>query len=138
MALLSDLTTYLSTEGTGTFGVDLFAGTMPPTPNLCVALFESPASLAPEYVMAGATGGEILQRPRIQVQTRASRYEDAESKANQIHTKLSGLKNRTLSGVKYYWISALQSKPFHLAVDDQGSRHLFVCNYEVHREVVST
>ena len=38
--LLAELTDYLSTNGVGTAGTDLFYGFMPDTPNAAVALYE--------------------------------------------------------------------------------------------------
>lgn len=129
MPLLDDLANYLASQGLGTAGVDLFAGTFPDRPDALAAVFEytGPAALR---AMSSQLATPMLTFPRVQVRTRATTYAGARAKAVDIQQKLDWLGPTTLSGTRYELIRALQSEPFPLRSDENG-RQEFAVNFEV-------
>jgi hypothetical protein len=107
----------------------LFKGVMPDDPDTVIALFESPG-LEPEYVHDAE--GPLIERPRLQVQSRAQTYEAARLAAELVHAALARITNQNIGGVRYLAVTALQS-PFSLGYDI-NRRALIVCNYQVFKE----
>lgn len=129
--LLDDLLDYLSSDGgVGTSGTDLFAARRPETPDDAVTLYETQGK-EPEHTMGTTPGLPALERPRVQVVARGSGYVTARQKMRDVMVALDGLRNRTINGVQYHYIQALQS-PFDLGVDELN-RPLIVCNFEVQK-----
>lgn len=134
--LVGEIAQHLATQGVGTLGTTVFAGIAPEAPDVVVVVQEfSPASAI--YTMGQAVGSVTMERARVQVMSRALDYVEAESLASRFHKELDGLKNITISGVRYHYIQGLQSKPFPLS-RDANDRFRFAANYEVMRERVST
>lgn len=128
MALLDDLGTYLAAQvGSLTLGTNLFLGRLPDDPDTCVALYEYGGD-APLSTM-GSDAMPPIERPRIQVLTRASGYSSARTLSLQCFTAVEGVLNETLSSTLYYRISANQS-PFPLERDSRD-RVLFAQNFRV-------
>jgi hypothetical protein len=88
--MLSDIGTYLQSQGIGTLGADLFLGLMPDQPDNCIALFEYAGS-PPDLHWNG-------EYPGLQVRVRGTSYEAARSKIGEIMTALHGLYEQTLGG----------------------------------------
>lgn len=82
----------------GTLGTNLFLGTMPESPDTCVAVFESAGS--PSAFTMG-TGGIVLDYPMIQVLCRAGRedYPTARDKAENIRNTLASVLESNISSV---------------------------------------
>lgn len=82
----------------GTLGTTLFLGTLPESPNACVAVFESAGS--PSAFTMG-TGGIVFDYPLIQVMCRAERedYPTARDKAENIRNTLASILESTISSV---------------------------------------
>jgi hypothetical protein len=136
VALLDDLVTELQTAGVGTSGTTIFAGTIPATPDACVALLHY-ASESPDRLM-GATGvrATSVERPRVQVVARAMTYQAAESKARQALTALDWLGPKTIGGTRYFHVMALQRPPFFLR-RDENDRTLMAFNVSVARQATT-
>lgn len=128
--LLDDAVDYLSSGGLGIAGEDLFKGTMPDAPDVCVAVYET-GGLPSVHAMAAGPGLAVVERPRIQVLCRAGRddYETARSKAHSVFKLLDGLRARSINGTAYKWAAAVQS-PFFIG-PDQNNRPLISCNFDV-------
>lgn len=128
--LLDDLADLASTYGHGTVGTDVFKATLPSTPDAAVAIIHY-GGLEPVRRMAASPGLPIAEVQRVQVLVRDSRYDGAAKTAQDIFHSLDGLA-RTVNGVAYRWISAIQS-PFFLEYDG-SNRAVIACNYEVVRD----
>lgn len=122
--LITDLSTYLQTNGIGTEGTNLFIGRLPEVDGQNVV------------VMLDQTGGVEPQKdlpiitPTVQVTVRATTYSGGIAKINAIYTLLHRKDDSlvlVLGGVDVMNCFALQ-EPTHLGEDDSG-RHLFTCNF---------
>lgn len=129
MSVLTDIGTYLQSEGIGTLGTDIFLSQMPDTPDEAIALFEY-AGNAPSRM-----GGN--RQPGIQVRTRGD-YETARATIDDIYTLLSKIGNEyeddapegvTINGTTYLHFQTVQ-EPFPLGPDDNG-RHELAQNFIV-------
>lgn len=89
---------YLVTNSYGTLGTNIFLGTMPETPDTCVAVYESAGS-PPRFTMG--SGGIVIDSPMIQVLCRAGRedYPTARDKAENIRNTLASVLESTISSV---------------------------------------
>lgn len=127
MSLLTDIGAYLDTQlGSLTAGTNLFYGRLPDGPDTCVALIET-GGQSPTNTMVN--GKPLVLRPRIQVLTRAKAYADADSLANSVWAALEGILDDSLSGTRYYNVTAIQS-PFSLERDSQD-RQIMAQNFQV-------
>lgn len=129
--ILDDLSDYLSTNGVGTVGTNLFKGTLPSTPDAAVALFKT-GGPAPVNMMGAGPGTAVVERPHVQVLARDTRSDAAEKKAQDVWSLLDAFGDKTINGVRYLSVYALQT-PFFLNRDGSG-REVFACNFEVTRE----
>lgn len=134
--VLDDLADLASSQGHGTVGTDLFKGLLPAQPDACVAILGPYGGAPPVEAMAGAAGRALAERPRVQVVARAPRHDAAHKKARDLWRSLDGLPARSINGVAYLSVFALQT-PFHLETDGNG-RAVIACNYEVVRSAASS
>jgi hypothetical protein len=98
--ILEAIGSKLQTDGIGTLGTNIFLSLMPDTPDVCVAVYEY-AGLAPLDTF-GASVTVALDRPSIQVMTRASRndYVTGRDKAVDVRNSLAKISNQSLSGIQ--------------------------------------
>lgn len=129
--ILDDLSDYLSSQGIGTIGTDLFKASLPSTPDAAVALFKY-GGPAPVHMMSAGPGTAIVERPHLQVLARHTHPANAEKKAQDIWTLLDALGDKTINGVRYLSVYAIQT-PFFFQKDETG-RFTYACNYEIVRE----
>ena len=89
----------LQTDGIGTLGTSIFLSLMPDSPDVCIAVYEY-AGLPPLDTF-GASVTVALDRPQIQVMTRATRndYVTARDKAVDVRNSLAKISNISLSGI---------------------------------------
>ena len=128
MALLDELGTYLDAQVASlTLGTNLFLGRLPDDPDTCVVLYEYGGD-APVNTM-GSDAMPPVERPRIQIMTRATGYSSARTLSLECWTAIEAVLNESLSGTLYHRISANQS-PFPLERDSQD-RVLFAQNFRV-------
>lgn len=119
----------LATDGLGTLGTNIFLSLMPDTPDVCLTVYEY-SGLAPLDTF-GASVTVALDRPSIQVMTRATRndYVTARDKAVDVRNALAKVSNVTLSGINVLRI-APTSAINPIALDDKD-RPLVVINFSV-------
>ena len=79
-------------------------------------------------------GQAILEEPTVQIVARAMAYDTAETLIRSIKTLLDGLRNQTINGVQYHWVSALQ--PPFLLERDANQRFVLAFNVHVKRQTV--
>jgi len=99
----------LVTDGLGTLGTNIFLSLMPDTPDLCTAVYEY-SGLSPLDTF-GASVTVALDRPSIQVMTRAGRndYVAARDRAVNVRNSLAKISNQTLSGINILRIAPLSA-----------------------------
>ena len=128
--LLDDLSTFLVAQGIAT---PIQKGSIAESPDTVLALRETggyPAS----HVMSVSAGQAILEEPTVQIVARAMAYDTAETLIRSIKTLLDGLRNQTINGVQYHWVSALQ--PPFLLERDANQRFVLAFNVHVKRQTV--
>ncbi len=130
--ILDDLIDYLSTQGIGNVGStasgSIFESQLPAEIPQCIALFET-GGLASVHTFSGGPGNAVVERPRVQVVSRATTYPTARAKAQDVFMLLDGLTNRTINGVRYLSITSVQS-PFDMGRDANDYPRV-ACNYDV-------
>lgn len=119
---LEDLTTV------GTVGTSIFAGRMPPTPDLCVSLYnyagQPPDKVADDYETQGL-------QIRVRGATLTAGWDAAWARANIIFEALHHLTNATIETKAYHYIYATGS--VQQAGFDELERPLFVMNFMVQK-----
>ena len=134
MSLLDDVADVLSSGGVGTVGTSLFKGMLPSTPDSAVALYET-GGPAPVHGMARGPGSALVERPHVQLLSRAARADGAKKTAQDASRLLDAL-NRSVNGVRYLTVYAIQS-PFFLETDEAG-RAVYAVNFEVLKALASS
>jgi hypothetical protein len=106
--ILESVGDYLVTNSQGTLGTDLFLGTLPESPDACVAVYEN-SGTPPSFTMG--TGGIVIDYPMLQVICRAGRedYPTARDKADTIRNLLASVLESTISGVHIMRIEPMGS-----------------------------
>jgi hypothetical protein len=114
--MLEALADRLGSASVAFAGSDLFLGLMPDKPDLCVAIYEY-AGAQPLEVMVDNTA--TLERPSIQVMTRASRndYPTAKALMEAVRDTLTAITNETISGDRFLRVNQISSINA-LGVDD--------------------
>ena len=108
----------------GTFGTDLFIGTMPPTPDANITIKDT-TNKPPEL-------NYEIDRPGIQVLVREVKggYLAGITKSQSVYSALHGYQG-TLSGTRYILVAAAHS-PMYVG-KDENNRPFFSINFEVQR-----
>lgn len=107
------------------FGVDLFIGDMPETPNECVALFDtggSETTVGPYY----RSSVQILLRGEV------GGYSEVHDRAFSINALLYGYSGVPTSSSLYYTGIWSLGDPFYIGVDEEN-RPLFSINFRIQR-----
>mgnify|MGYP001559215450 CR=1 FL=1 len=128
---LDDLWDALSSAGATSGGFEMFKTLMPDSPDQVIALFETGGG-PPVHAMNAGPGTAVVERPHVAVWTRAAIPTTARKKAQDVFFSLDALGDKTINGVRYLSVFALQS-PF-LLQRDETSRPIYVTNFEVVRE----
>ena len=127
--LLDDMGDYLSTGGLGlTTGTNLFLGTLPDSPDTAAAVYET-GGFFPIHAMSASAGNAAVERPRIQIVTRAAKYQTARQLMHNIFTRLDGLGDTTINSTRYLHMTAVSS-PAAIGTDPSG-RARMVLNLDV-------
>ena len=134
MGMLDDLADVISSGGIGTVGTDIFKGIVPSTPDELTALFETGGGPA-VHAMSAGPGTALMERPHVQVLTRAARADSAKKRASDANRLLDALQ-RSVNGVRYHSVFALQS-PFFLR-RDEANRVEYAQNFECIRQQASS
>ena len=122
--VLDDLADVLSTEGMGTVYKDY----MPTSPDTVISIYGT-GGLGPTHTMQAP---HVLEEPRVQVLCRAESLQTAHQSARGVYGVLNGLRDRSINGVMYRWVTAIQ-EPF-LIGRDQNARFTVACNYAVKKD----
>ena len=126
---LDDLSDFLSTGGLGlTTGTNLFLGTLPDSPDRSAAIYET-GGFFPVHAMSASAGNAVVERPRVQIVTRATTYQGARQLMHNIFQRLDGVNNQTLGSTRYLSILAVSS-PAAMGTDASG-RARIVQNFDV-------
>lgn len=106
--ILESIGDYLVTNSQGTLGTSIFLGTLPESPDACVAVYENSGS-APAFTMGA--GGIRIDYPMIQIICRAGRedYPTARDKADTIRILLASVVETSISGVHIMRIEPMGS-----------------------------
>jgi hypothetical protein len=106
--ILESIGDYLVTNSQGALGTSLFLGTLPESPDACVAVYENSGS-SPAFTMGA--GGIRIDYPMIQIICRAGRedYPTARDKADTIRILLASVVETTVSGVHIMRIEPMGS-----------------------------
>lgn len=111
---------------TGSFAATVHIGDLFEIPNAAAAI--TPTAGLPDL---RTFGGSICEQLSVQVRCRASDYPSADTLMQSVHSKLNGVRDKTLGGRSYRWIVGAQT-PFYLGLDDV-MRPIFACNYDILR-----
>ena len=121
------MVSHLSASGLGlTSGTNLFAGALPDAPERAAAVFET-GGIFP--VQAFGRSASVVERPRIQIVTRAKTYQSGRMLAHNIWRTLNAVRGLPINGVTYHLIAPVQS-PFAMGEDGSG-RMRFAANFDV-------
>lgn len=106
--ILESVGDYLVTNSHGTLGTNIFLGTLPETPDACVAVYENTGS-SPMFTMG--SGGIRIDYPMLQIIARAGRedYPTARDKAESIRILLSQVLEQSISGIHIMRIEPMGS-----------------------------
>ena len=106
--ILESIGDYLVTNSHGALGTSLFLGTLPESPDACVAVYENSGS-SPAFTMGA--GGIRIDYPMIQIICRAGRedYPTARDKADTIRILLASVVETSISGVHIMRIEPMGS-----------------------------
>ena len=106
--ILESVGDYLVTNSLGTLGTNIFLGTLPETPDACVAVYENTGS-SPLFTMG--SGGIRIDYPMIQIIARAGRedYPTARDKAESIRILLAQVLEQSISGIHIMRIEPMGS-----------------------------
>ena len=132
--LADDIVDLLSSGGLGTAATDLFVGELPDDVTTGIQVRET-GGLGTVHTMGGVAstglgaGAATVEQPRFQIISRAASYATARANMSDAFHQLDGLRERTVNGVRYLWVSAVQS-PFDLGRDLNG-RSRFAVNFDV-------
>lgn len=132
MSTLAELGTYIDGDTALTLGTDLFLGTMPESPDACVALYESSPGLVTDTM---TTDVPSIEGPRVQVLIRGARntYATTRATTDTVWKSVSKIKNTTLSGVRW-----LRAEPVDTPVfmgRDESERPMFSMNFQITKAV---
>ena len=138
MSTLDDLTTYLADQmsTSWTAGTNIFAGRLPNSPDTCIALIEI-LGFEPPAETFGASGTNFnIERPQIQVVSRAGQKDYQEARTNA-ETAYQSLRSKygtlsTSSGVNYHMLQ-IRSSPYYQG-EDENSRHIISFTIDVWKQ----
>lgn len=125
--MLEALAARLQSASVAVPGTDLFLGLMPNSPDECVAIYEY-SGAAPLEVLVDDDA--TLERPSVQVMTRAGRndYPTARALMIEVRDALSAITDETISGVRFLRVQPLTSINA-LGVDD-NERPRFTLSFQ--------
>ena len=128
--ILDDLFDYLVAQG---FASTVHKGWLRELPANAVTLRET-GGFPSRHVMTAGAGQAIVEEPTVQVVTRAATYDAASAMACSAYLLLDGLRNLTINGEDYHFVTAMQ--PPFLLERDANHRFLFAFNVHVTRRTV--
>jgi hypothetical protein len=138
--VLDEITEYLSFNGVGSMGVDLFYGAMKESYPSSVIIVQIYGGIQDEPSLGDSTsfGRAIrLEYPRIQILCRGVRDDTTGPYQRAVNARdaLVRISNQVLKGVKYLAVEPLQP-PFRLRSDENFREH-YAFNCQVTKEIVA-
>jgi len=136
--LAEDIADVLSTGGMGTVASTIFIGPLRDNVDTGVAVIET-GGIFPVHAFSSGpattigAGVAVVERPRVQVFSRAPDYATARAQAQNAFNLLDGMQDRTVNSVKYLYVEAVQS-PVDLG-RDKNDRQRFSVNFDVTKNV---
>lgn len=124
-----DLATYYITKATGeVWGVNVFGGVQPTSPNACVT-FINTGGYPRDEILNPEVGG--LRYPTVMATIRGNQgdYKGAREKAEQVHDKLHKIMNFTANG-NTYQVCMVEGEPNWLGFDE-NNRPLWSINFKL-------
>ncbi len=132
-----DIADVLSSGGVGTVATNIFVGQMPDNVDTGLSVIETGGAFPLRTMGAGASAigapTAPVELPRVQVLSRSPIYATARAKAQDAFNLLDGIAARTINGVRYLYITAVQS-PMDLGRDKNNRAH-FSVNFDVVKAV---
>ena len=130
--VIDEIGTRLATAISGTLGTNVFQGMMPPTPDVCAAVYETGGLGGIEVL---GTAGITFEQPRVQVVFRGNvdDYASARTPAQTAFNNLKTIQTEHLSGTRYD-LTTMMQQPFALGPDENG-RPRIVFNIIFQKEV---
>lgn len=131
MALLDEIADKLAAVGLGTVNTDIFVGSMPEDPNICISVNEYSGS-APLHGFG--TPGIKHEFPSVQVLVRGEPFDyiGPKTRATTAWAELAKVQAQALGSTFYLMIRPNQS-PFILR-RDETKRVVIACNYTCEKE----
>ena len=116
--VIDEIGTRLATAISGTLGTNVFQSMMPPTPNVCAAVYETGGLGGIEVL---GTAGITFEQPSIQFVFRGNveDYESARTPAQTAFNNLKTIQAEDLSSTRYDLSTTLQ-QPFSMGPDENG------------------
>jgi hypothetical protein len=130
-ALLVDVGGLVATSCSLTLGTNLFLGTLPATPDACLAIKEYPGVPA-DFVFSEA--GIAIDHPRLQVLARGAQddYATARALLETAYQALGATAAQSISGTRYLAFRPLTG-PFDLGRDG-NNRPILAFNLQIDKE----
>jgi predicted sugar kinase len=132
MATRDEIADLLEDASVGTVGTNIFKGQMPPAPDTCVAIIETPGR-EPEHHFG--SNGIAIEYPRVQIRCRGAQqdYATPAALAQTAYRAMAAVANDVLNGTRYLSIDPLQA-PFLIDRDPQN-RLIVGFNAQLTKEV---
>lgn len=126
--MLEALAARLQSASVAIAGTDLFLGLMPNSPDECVALYEYAGAQPLEVMVDNAA---TLERPSVQVMTRAGRndYPTARALMIAVRDALTQITDETISGETFLRVSQISS--INALGVDENDRPRFTLSLQV-------
>lgn len=122
--LLDDIADYLSTGGVA----NVFKDIAPDSPDTVTSVYGTGGRPSTHTMVAP----HVLEEPRVNVVCRAKDLQTAHQNAKTVYGLLNGVRNKTLNGVLYHWVVAVE-EPKSL-FRDQNARFAVACNYDIKKD----
>ena len=136
--LLDDMGDYLTSQGHGATttstgaSISIFRNFLPAEPDSVITMIET-GGLPPIHAMASSPGQAKVEQPGVQILVRHNVSDTARVNIDSVFKSVDGFRTRTINGVRYLWMTAVQS-PF-LFDRDESRREIFAFNLHVVKEL---
>ena len=113
MSLISEVATYLQSQGLGTVGTNIFYSYMPDSVAPCIGVFDTGGAEPDRYIPT--------KEPTFQIFIRSTSYAEGKAKLDSVRSALHQQKNTLLSSgeIYFYFIFAI-SEGGHLGRNPAG------------------
>ena len=130
--VVEELAAYLSAQGLGVLGTDMWLHVSPNEPDEQMTIIEY-AGDEPEFTQNDR--GVDTENPRVQIAVRSEQPEVARLLAEQVYQALMKIRNELLNGTRILWCRPIDVPA--LAGRDDSGRFLVTCNFNVKKELTN-